>query len=477
LTPWHNDPIADPQSEIIYLRDDETGEIWTPTPLPLRETQPYRVSHGQGWSMYEHESHGIAQELQVFVALKDPVKLAVLRLTNQSSRPRNLSVTHFAEWVLGSVREQQQLHVATSYHASGVLLARQSWNSTFEGLVAFSSVSPAPTSFMADRISFFGSASGHVPVALRSGGLNGRCGPLLDPCAALQVKVSIPPGETLEIVFVLGQTESEERAVDLAQRYRSPDRAHDELNAVREWWGGKLETVQVACPCATIDAMLNGWLLYQVLACRVWARSGTHQSGGAFGFRDQLQDCVALVYAAPDLTRAHLLRAAARQFRAGDVQHWWHPETGLGVRTRCSDDLLWLPWAVARYIERTQNTGILDEQVTFLEGPELALGEQEKLFAANSSHETATLLEHCRLAIEHAFQLGPHGIPLFGNGDWNDGMNRVGSEGRGESVWLGWFLLDILRDWTGLIRHTNPPQAAVWDSRGATLKEALEREA
>ena len=471
LTPWHNDPVSDPQSEVIYLQDDESGALWTPTALPVREAGGYRVRHGQGYSRYEHNSQGIAQELTVFVAVKDPVKICLLRLNNLSTRPRSLTITHFAEWVLGSVREQQQVHLKTRYdQARGVMLAQQSWSPPFEGAVAFCSAGPTATSHTGDRIGFF---AGH----LEANQLDNRTGGGLDPCSALQVKVVIPPGADREIVFVLGQAESEEKAIELALRFRDSRQASDELDAVRKWWDEKLSVIQISTPVTTADPLMNRWLLYQTLACRFWGRSALYQSGGAMGFRDQLQDCVALIYAAPELAREHILKAASRQFPEGDVQHWWHPESGLGVRTKCSDDMLWLPWAVARYVERTGDLAILDQKVAFLNGPELAPGEHDRLFMPTVSVNEATLWEHCRLAVERCSQFGAHGLPLFGNGDWNDGMNLVGAEGRGESVWLAWFLLYVLNDWVSMSQSRDPQLTALWSARLAELGKSIDTNA
>ena len=472
LTPWHNDPVSDPQSEIIYLRDDESGTLWTPTPLPLREAgTAYRVRHGQGYSSFEHTSQSIAQDLTVFVALKDPVKICLLRLRNLSTRPRSLTVTHFVEWVLGSVREQQQIHVKTRFDkARGVMLANQTWTAPFEGAVAFCSAGPDASSHTGDRSSFLTSQ-------LQASQLDNRTGGGLDPCSALQVKIVIPPGAEQQLVFVLGQAVSEEKALELAVRFRDAGHASDELNAVRKWWDERLGVIQVATPVSTTDPLMNRWLLYQTLACRFWARSAVYQSGGAIGFRDQLQDCVALLYAVPELARDHILKAAARQFPQGDVQHWWHDESGMGVRTKCSDDMLWLPWAVARYMERTGDVTILEENVPFVEGPDLASHEHDRLFTPMVSNGEATLMEHCRLAIERASQFGGHGLPLIGNGDWNDGMNLVGAEGRGESVWLAWFLLAVLDDWIKLSNDRNPALATLWSARQQELAKSVDAQA
>ena len=460
LTPWHNDPVIDPQSEAIYLRDDQSGAVWTPTPLPIREKDAYRARHGQGYTVFEHNSHAIGQELTVFVPLTengsgDPVKIYRLRLSNDSGRQRRLTVAYFAEWVLGSVREDQQVHVQTAFdQSSGAILATQNWDGNHAGYPAFAAASPRANSYSGDRTLFLGRNNTALrPAAMERTRLDNRVGPALDPAAALQLSVTIEPGNRMEVIFLLGQAESVDAVRVIVGRYSSPEQVESALAATRQWWDSRLGALQVRTPLLSADLLLNRWLLYQTLSCRYWARSALYQSSGAFGFRDQLQDSMALVYAAPELTKAHILAAAARQFVEGDVQHWWHSETGMGVRTRCSDDLVWLPFVVADYVQVTGDTAILDVEVPFVEGPLLKPGEQERMFAPSVSPEIAPLWEHCRRALDKAWQLGAHELPLFGNGDWNDGMNRVGIEGRGESAWLGWFLCAVLKSFAELIEH------------------------
>jgi cyclic beta-1,2-glucan synthetase len=471
LTPWHNDPVSDPQSEIIYLRDDETGALWSPTALPIRENDAYRARHGQGYTIFEHNSHSIGQTLAVFVPPSDPVKIYRLALRNDSSRARRLTVTYFAEWLLGSVREDQQLHIATSFDdVSGAVLAVQTWSGA-AGHVAFAAANPRAASWSADRAAFLGSKGSVArPAALQRLHLDGRVGPALDPAAALQLGVALEPGETKEITFVLGQAETVEAARGVIERAFAAG-----LDPVREQWDALCGALQVHTPILSVNLLLNRWLLYQALSCRFWGRTALYQSSGAFGFRDQLQDSLAFLYAAPHLTREHILACAARQFREGDVQHWWHPDTGLGVRTRCSDDLVWLPYATAHYINITGDQSILDEQIPFLDAPLLEPGEQEKMFAANSSSESAPLWEHCRRALDHAFKLGPHGLPLIGSGDWNDGLNHVGVEGRGESVWLAWFLAATLQACASILENRAADLARQWRARAADLASAVER--
>jgi cyclic beta-1,2-glucan synthetase len=482
LTPWHNDPVSDPQSEAIYLRDEQSGAVWTPTPLPIRENDAYRTRHGQGYTVYEHNSHAIGQELTIFVPLGqdgagDPVKICRLRLRNDSGRQRRLTVAYFAEWVLGSVREDQQVHVRTAFdEASGAILASQYWNGSAAGQPAFAAAIPRASSYTGNRTSFLGRNNpASRPAAMDRMCLDNCTGAEFDPAAALQVSAVIEADHVMEVIFLLGQSTNVEAVREIVGRYSNPGQVEDALAATRQWWEARLGALQVRTPVLSVDLLVNRWLLYQTLSCRFWARAALYQSSGAFGFRDQLQDSMALIYSAPELTRAHLLTAATRQFTEGDVQHWWHSETGMGVRTRCSDDLLWLPFVVAHYVKVTRDTAILDAEVPFLDGPVLEAEHQERMFIPGESAETAPLWEHCRRAIDKAWQLGSHKLPLFGNGDWNDGMNRVGENGKGESIWLGWFVFDVLTKFIPVAEaRADGKRAATWLLHTTVLKDSLE---
>ncbi len=481
LLPWSNDPVSDPCGDAIYLRDEETGRFWTPTSLPVRELDAYRARHGQGYTIFEHNSHAIEQILETFVPVDDgggvPVRVQRLRLRNSSSRRRSLSVTFYAEWVLGGGREESQMHVVSSWDAeSQALLARNAYHPDYGSRVAFASASLAVASYTADRTEFLGrTGSATRPAALRRQSLARRVGAGLDPCAALQVRLELEPNQEAEVTFLLGQTADAARARNLVRRYRDPEEVERALRTTQAWWDALLATIQVETPDLATNLLLNRWLLYQTLSCRVWARSAFYQSGGAFGFRDQLQDVMALVYAAPSLARQHILVAAARQFPEGDVQHWWHPQSGGGVRTRISDDLLWLPYVTAHYVDVTGDVGILDESVPFLEGHPLEEHEHERYFVPTASLDVGTLLEHCRRAIAHASTRGPHGLPLIGGGDWNDGLNLVGIQGKGESVWLAWFLIEVLRRFAGLLERIGQAEpAAAYRDQAARLIAAVE---
>ncbi|MDQ3494331.1 MAG: cyclic beta 1-2 glucan synthetase [Pseudomonadota bacterium] len=453
LTPWHNDPVADAGGEAYYLRDEDSGRTWSPMPLPRRGEGAYRIRHGFGYSVYEHVEDGIASELWIYVALEDAVKFSVLRLRNLSGRARRLSATGYVEWVLGDLRVKSQMHVVCERDAaSGALTARNPYNTEFGGRTAFFDVDAEGGTYTADRSEFLGrNGSLADPIALRRERLSGRLGVGLDPCAALQVPVALDAGESFETVFRLGAGLDHRAAFQLALRSKGSPFAQDALDAVRIHWTSTLAALRVQTPDPEVDVLVNGWLPYQTLACRYVARSGYYQSGGAFGFRDQLQDTMASVHADPALTRRHLLLSAAQQFPQGDVLHWWHPPQGRGVRTRCSDDYLWLPVAVCRYLEVTGDLGVLDARAPFIEGRPVDPDEESYYDLPVRSGLQKPLYDHCVLALRRGSELlGARGLPLIGTGDWNDGMNRVGDAGIGESVWLGFFLFDALSRFEGV---------------------------
>ncbi|MEP6551006.1 MAG: hypothetical protein ABJB95_07470, partial [Gemmatimonadales bacterium] len=447
LTPWHNDPVRDPSSDCIYLRDDANGDLWTPTALPIHEPTPYKVRHGAGYSVFDHTHKGLASSLRIGVDQTDPVKISVLKLRNEGATKRKLTLTWYLEWVLGVSRELTQYQIRTSFdEATQSMFARNYFDSQFAETVAFASISERVAYYTADRREFLGrNGTNSSPAGLERAGLSGAIGATIDPCCALQVSVTLEPGEARDIVMLLGAAEGEDAVRQIISRNRSVSDAKRAVETNTKSWEKRLQTIQVKTPEPTFDLMLNQWSLYQALSCRMWARTALYQSSGAFGFRDQLQDAMAFVYADPDVAREHIIRAAGRQFVEGDVQHWWHPQSGRGVRTRFSDDLVWLPYVLDHYVNVSCDTGIFDVDIPYLTMRELNPDEHEVYDLPKVAAETGSIYDHCIRALTRATTKGVHGLPLIGSGDWNDGMNRVGIEGKGESVWLAWFLISTLR--------------------------------
>jgi len=478
LTPWSNDPVTDRPGEVIYVRDEESGALWGPTALPIRnETDHYVARHGQGYSRFEHTAMGIALDLLQYVALDEPVKISRLTLRNTGTRMRRLSVTAYVEWVLGPSRAAGAPMIETEIdQQTGAMFATNPWNTMFAGRVAFADLRGHQTAWTADRREFLGrNGALDNPAGLAQDvSLSKRTGAGLDACGALQTELVLAPGASAEVVFLLGEAGNQAAARLLVERYRVED-LDAALRQVGQFWDTVLGTLEVRTPERSLDIALNRWLLYQTLVCRLWARAAFYQASGAYGFRDQLQDCMALVYAQPQLAREHLLRAGSRQFAEGDVQHWWLPPNGQGVRTRISDDRAWLVYCTAHYVERTGDVAVLDEMLPFLEGQTLQEGEHDAYFLPVVSEVRASLYEHCVRALDASLALGAHGLPLIGTGDWNDGMNRDGEQGRGESVWLGWFLCATLTGFAPFARERGESaRAAVWEAHAARLRSALE---
>lgn len=478
LTPWYNDPVTDRCGEAIYLRDEHTGQYWSPTPLPCPGNAPYATRHGFGYTIFEHEEGGIRSEMSTFVATDAPAKFYVVKLKNHSDRPRRISVTAMVEWVLSEHRSKGAMHVVTELDPkTGAMFARNWYNTDFPGRVAFMHVSEPTRTVTGDRGDFVGrNRTLANPAAMELAQLSGRLGAGLDPCGAIMTAVDLAEGAEREVVFLIGAGSSEGEAHEVLQRYGWRNGHRKAIEDVWSMWNHILGTVHVQTPDPGIDMLVNGWLIYQTLACRIWGRSGYYQSGGAFGFRDQLQDSMALLHAAPWIYRGHIIYSCEHQFVEGDVQHWWHPPTNRGVRTRIRDDYLWLPYAAARYVSATGDTGVLQEQRPYLAARLLAHGEESCYDLPAVSDEVGTVYEHCVRAIEYGLTFGSHGLPIIGSGDWNDGMDRVGPEGQGESVWLAFFLYDVLTHFAPIAQaHGDQPFADRCRDEAKRLQENIEQ--
>jgi cyclic beta-1,2-glucan synthetase len=480
LTPWHNDPVKDPAGEAIYIRDEETGHFWTPAPLSDSDSELYICRHGFGYTVFEHDEGGIFTELWIYVAIDEPVKFSVLKIRNRTGRQCKLSVTNYVELVLGDMRHKSAMHIITSAEqGSGTIYSVNHYSPEFAGRTVFIQTDEPSFTFTCDRTEFIGrNGTMQNPEAMSRSRLSGKKGVALDPCAAFQVYLDIPSGHDRDTVFRLGTGRDREDAARIVRRYQGNTNAHKCLESVWHHWNHTLGAVQVQTPDNSLNVMANGWLLYQTLACRVWARTGFYQSGGAFGFRDQLQDAMALVHTRPEILRELLLLFAGRQFVEGDVQHWWHPPGGRGVRTHCSDDYLWLPLATSRYVTSTGDTGVLDQNIYFLEGRPVNPEDESYYDLPGRSEESRSLYEHCKRAILHGMRFGDNGLPLIGTCDWNDGMNLIGHKGKGESVWLGFFLYEVIEDFTGIARLRDDSEfVEICSSAARELKQNIEMNA
>ncbi len=471
LTPWHNDPVSDQPGEALYIRDENTAEVWSPTPLPIREEEPYLIRHGAGYSIFEHHSHGLKQRLRLFALCDAPLKVVELRLENTWEHNRRLTTTFYIEWVLGTHRSETGQYILSEYDpGTSALMARNTYHAEFGERVAFLYASKRPHGLTADRAEFLGREGNlQQPKALDRIGLSGEVEAGLDPCAAMQLHIELEPGEAKKVFFLLGQGTDREHALRLIDQYNDPVQIEDAWRAVLKRWDEMLGTITVDTPDLALNLLLNRWLLYQSLSCRVWGRSALYQSSGAYGFRDQLQDVLSLLHARPEIVREHILYAAEHQFAEGDVLHWWHPPYGRGVRTRISDDLLWLPYVTAEYVKTTGDEGILKEKIPFRKGEPLEEDEEERYDHYSLAGEEAPLYEHCCRALDTGSTSGSHGLPLIGAGDWNDGLNRVGIQGKGESIWLGWFL------YTALIRFSKICEGMEDEDRAQTYRRKAQK--
>ena len=478
LTPWSNDPVSDPAGECVYFRDEITGKIWSPTPYPSGRSADYLIKHGQGYTIFESIQQGFKQHMKVFADSEAPVKIVELTITNLTEENRRITATYYAEWVLGAKRDKTKGFIVPSFvNQSGSLMARNTYSSEFSDRVAFLTSDHPVHGLTTDRREFLGSPGNrHEPAGLKRVGLSGNVKTGVDPCAVLQIHENFKPGETQTIIFSLGQGANHDHAAQLAQAFSDRQRIDESWTAAHDTWETFLSTLSVETPAPEFDMILNRWLPYQALSCRIWGRSAFYQSSGAYGFRDQLQDVTSVLAMKPEIARQHILRSARHQFDAGDVLHWWHPPQGRGVRTRISDDLLWLVFVTTEYVQKTGDVSILEEEVPFRQGEPLDEDEEERYDHYTTGEKRFSIYEHCRRALEKGDTEGPHGLPLIGSGDWNDGMNRVGIEGSGESVWLAWFLYENHKRFASMCEMLNKEnKAEEHRERAEELKEIVDR--
>jgi len=475
ITPWFNDPVTDRASEAIYILDETTGVIMTPMSLGRSDRGTYRVRHGIGYSIFLHEEEELIQELTVFTPLEEPIKLWLLKLTNLSGRTRYLTLSYYVEWVMGTNREHTNPYIYTGYNKEhDYFYARNLYTFNFEDCISFMFSSAAAKGYTGDRQEFLGPKGSIQNPKGADLKLSKNCGACYDSCGAIQVSVEIKPNDSTTVLFALGQSHDLNLIKELRYKYKDVAKAQLELDKVRQYWDKLLGTLQVKSSDRAIDILVNRWLLYQTISCRLYAKTAFYQCGGAIGFRDQLQDTLALQLADPYALRQQILIACSRQFEEGDVQHWWHPPNGVGVRTKISDDLLWLPYATAVYIKTSGDYSILDEEVNYIKGPLLDENKHETMFVPEVSEKKGSVYEHCKKTIQRT-NLGKHGIPLMGGGDWNDGMNMVGIGGKGESVWLGWFFYKVLSDFIPLCRHVKDEEyAKELEEKREKLKKSLD---
>ncbi|MBV8803171.1 MAG: cyclic beta 1-2 glucan synthetase, partial [Gammaproteobacteria bacterium] len=481
LTSWDNDPLQDTSGEAFYLRNEDNGLIWSPMPLPCRGKGDYQVRHGFGYSTFEHIENDIHTLLTVYVAADAPIKFVKIQITNQSQQLQRLSAVGFVTWILGDLRIKNFMHIATELSDSGAILAQNHYNADFGQRTAFfqavtSKLNVIKRSYTGDRMEFLGrNGSLQMPSALRYQSLSNKVGAGLDPCAAIQLTFDLPPGETRDVIFMLGAGENKTEAETLLSNYHSLIAAKNAFKNVQQCWDDKINILRINTPDQSFNLLANGWLLYQILSSRLWGRTGYYQSSGAFGFRDQLQDAMSLTKVAPKLFRQQLILCASHQYEEGDVQHWWHPPLNRGVRTRCSDDYLWFPYALCHYIQTTGDKNILEEKTPFLIGRLLKPDEESNYELPNIGNETFSLYEHAVRAIKYGLRFGSRGLPLMGSGDWNDGMNLVGIKGKGESIWLGFFLYNVLTEFVPIAsEHSDTSFASQCEEAANTLKQQLE---
>ncbi len=484
LTSWSNDPVKDTHSEAFYIRDEVKKKYWSPTPGPVIDSGFYRVIHGFGFTSFEHFSNGLDQKLIQFVPQNEPVKISKLTLQNRGVEIQRLSVFRYLERVLGVERTTSSRFVNQEISADGrTLYAKNNYNNEFAGRIVFSSVinpmENAQFRHTTDRKRFIGrNRSLCKPLAVANDRLlDNRVITGGDPCSVIQTIFDLAPGQSVSLIFLEGECNNRNEVDMLIERLSDSVQTDAELHNVQEFWKKTLTKITIATPDRSLDIMVNGWLMYQNLSSRMWARTAFYQAGGAYGFRDQLQDSTAALYVDSEICRNQILLHAEKQFKEGDVLHWWHMPTGRGIRSKITDDRLWLPYVVEFYLQSTGDESILHENAPYISSRNLEPFEHEAYLQPQVLQEKGTIYEHCCKAIDISLKFGIHGLPLIGGGDWNDGMNRVGENGKGESVWLGFFIYHVLTRFEKICRKMNETtRANNYLSVAGKLKQRLNTE-
>lgn len=479
ITPWSNDFVTDDQGEVIYLKNIKSKKYWSATPLPCKNSS-FQVSHTQGYSTYSSTYEGISHTLTVFVAVDSPVKILKLEISNDQSTNVDLEISYFVDWVLGENKQKTGADLDVSFNAkNSCIYAINPYQTSVKPGVAFMAVNQDVLAAAGDKRTFFGrnrQKSNPIWVTQRNHKTRGfNMG--TDPCGVLTSSITVPPNSKVSMVYILGEGANKDYADELINKFSDLTTVNKELKKVIELWEQKLSTIKVETPDTKFNYLFNNWLLYQVISCRLWGRTAFYQAGGAFGFRDQLQDVMSLIYADPKVVKDQLILACKHQFEEGDVQHWWHAYTGAGVRTKISDDLLWLPYVTNYYIERTGDMSILNETTPFLVYRTLEEHEEDLYVIPEKTEEVYSVYEHCKRALVHASKFGEHGLPLIGTGDWNDGLNSIGDQGKGESIWLGWFLYKNLKVFSTISKKIgNTEDSEYFTHIASSLKQSLNAE-
>ena len=446
ITTWHNHPVTDIPSEAIYLQDKESKKIWSVGLNPCPDENDYYITYGFGYAKYLHHSKGLTQRLEMFVPMDDPVKMQILNLENNELKKKKLKLVYYLKPVLGEDELKTNGYLDLKFYENSNLICMKNLNEDENfSQYLFVSSSEKITSYTGSKSSFFGKGNLTHPDSIDQIELNKENSLWQDGIIAIQCEVELEALESKKVIFTLGVGKDVLECQDLSYQYRNTSKVYEEYENTKRYWRELLGKIQVTTPLESTNILLNGWLLYQVITSRLWGKTGYYQSGGAFGFRDQLQDVLSLKYTNPEILKNQIIKHSEHQFIEGDVEHWWHEETKRGIRTKFSDDRLWLVYLTEEYLDFTGDSSILDVQIPYIAGEPLTEGTDERYDLHLPSDQVESLYEHCKKAIQVSLDFGENGLPKIGSGDWNDGFSTVGNQGKGESIWLGFFLYEVLK--------------------------------